>query len=152
MSSAATPQRKGPSGPKVTVPSPVTPLRSAPAVSGQFTPVFSVDLSKVPDGSFYAKVFIAVECTDNVDTQIRGGDVNAAIAVKGGVPTTAQASNMTNAVTGGTLTTAFSWSVVGSTATFGVTPTTSLTPTQFRVNSYVLYTTHPEPIYIPITP
>lgn len=134
------------------VPPPVSPLKTAAAVSGSPTPIFSVNLSLLPDASFYAKIFYAVECTDGVDAQIRGGDFNAAISLKAGVPTTAQAQNATSAITGGTLTTTGVWTTSPTLATFNITPVTSLTPTRFRVNYYVLYTTHPEPIYIPIVP
>lgn len=118
--------------------------------SGVPQALITVDMTKtvIPpnpiDNSFGAKIFFAVECTDGTDVQIRSGDVNANVALK--LPATyvtSQAQNASNALTGGNLTVAFTWTTSGNTATLQVTATTTLAlPTQFKITYFVLYATH----------
>jgi len=113
-----------------------------PLINNTPVSLLVVDMAKVPDNSFAMNVQFAVEATDGSDVQIRSGNVNANVAVKSGAYTTSQAQSATNAVTGGTLTTTFSWLTSGTTATLQLNASSSLTPTDIHVNVYVSYATH----------
>lgn len=128
---------------------PIIPGREKDILNNVANPIISVDISKtipaygtLPDNSFGCKLFFAVECTDGNDVQIREGDVNAAVAYKNGSFTTSQAVSATNAITGGTLTTTFSWNTSGTIATLQITPSTNLSVTDLEIHYFLLHATH----------
>lgn len=136
----------------LTTASPIVPGNVKSLVSGVPVALLSKDVSQAfspppaaADYSFGCKIFFIVECTDGTDAQIREGDCNAAAAynVVTAIFATAQAVNASNAITGGTLTVAFTWSFVGTVATLSVTVTTSLVPTNFKIHYFVLFASHP---------
>ena len=144
-------------GPTTTIrPVPIVPSIVKSLADGVTSSLFQVDLSKTipiygtqPDYSFGGKVFFAAECTDGYEVQIREGDVNIAAAMRIGIGpiTTAQAVSATQVLTTGTFTTVFSWSVSGTIATFQITATSSLTPTDIDFHYFLLHATHREPAF-----
>ena len=112
------------------------------------TSIVRVDMTRVPDGTFSCKLFYAVEATDNVDFQVREGDVNAAVVKKGVLYTTAQAAVNTGALSAGTLAVTFSWLTAGTDAYLQINATTSLSPVNLYIMYLVLYSTHPAFTYI----
>lgn len=131
---------------------PIIPGKVKPLVSGVPIPLLSIDVSQTfapppaaPDYSFGCKLFFIVECTDGTDAQLREGDCNAAVSYNVVTATFAssQAVNASNAITGGTLTTTFTWSFVGTVATLSITATTSLVATNFKIRYLVLFASHP---------
>jgi len=146
-------------GPSSTIrPVPIIPAAVKNLTNNSATSLFQVDLSltttlynPVPDYSFSAKLFFAIECTDGYDTQIREGDVNIAAVMRQtgtGVISNAQAQNATSAVTNGTLNCTFSWLTVGTIATLQITPASSLTPTDLEIHYFLLHATHRGPAFI----
>lgn len=136
----------------LTAANPITPGKVKPLASGVPLPLLQIDVAQTfspppagPDYSFGCKLFFIVECTDGTDVQIREGDCNAAVAYNVVTATfaTAQAVNASNAITGGTLTLAFTWSFAGTVATLSVTVTTSLAVTNFKIHYLVLLASHP---------
>lgn len=131
---------------------PIIPGEIKSLVSGVPVPLLSIDVSQTvepppstPDHSFGCKLFFIVECTDGTDAQLREGDCNAGVSYNVVTTTfaTAQAVNASNAITGGTLTVAFTWSFAGTVATLSVTATTSLVPTNFKIRYLILFASHP---------
>lgn len=106
-------------------------------------PLFNVDFNLVPDRSFAAKIVFAVEVRDATNTQIRSGDLNANICVtSGGVYNTSQADQSTTAITAGSLTVTFSWTINGNLATFNVNANSSLIPTDLHITYTMISATH----------
>ena len=107
-----------------------------------------VDFSAVPDQTFSAKIFYAVECTDGTDSQIVSGECNALVAFKPPATfNTAHAENDNNAKTQGNLTVSIDWLIAGNIATLRVTATSTLVPTELHIHYFVLYATHAAFVY-----
>lgn len=125
----------------LTVPGRVKALQNGVPV-----PLLQVDISQVQpaDNTFAARWQFAAECTDGIDAQIRQGDCNSAVAFKAPATfATSQAQNATNSFTAGNLTTTFTWTTVGTVATFNITVTTTLAvPTDFKFHYNLVFATH----------
>ncbi len=107
------------------------------------TSLFNVNMALISDNSFSCKLFFAVECTDGNDVQVRSGDLNANLVLKNGTYNTSTNENATTSKTAGSITTTFSWSTSGNTATLQITVATSITPTQLVITFFIPYSTHP---------
>lgn len=122
---------------------PTVPSTEVALANGVDKALFTVDMTKVADRSFACMIFIAVEATDNVNVQIRSGNVIANVArASNGTYATTAADRTSNANTTGSLTVTFSWSTSGSIATFVVNASSNLPPTDLHVKFYIPYVTH----------
>lgn len=108
------------------------------------TPLFSIDMSQVPDRTFSGKIVYSIESLDATNAQIRSGDLNANVAqTAGGTFATSQNDQATAAITAGSLTVTFSWTTAGNIATFNVNANSSLIPTGLNITYTMIAATHP---------
>jgi hypothetical protein len=135
----------------------VSPLTNAKNLqSGIPEPLIQVDMTQtispgftVADRSFGCKLFFSIEARDDVDAQVRQGDLNAAVCVTtGGTFATAQAANVTNCATSGTTSSTFDWVTAGNLATLRVTAVSSLTTVEFDIHFFLLFATHAAFTYV----
>lgn len=113
-------------------------------VNNQITPLFTVDMTKIPDHSYGIQVFYALEATDGVNTQMRSGHqiMNVAQASNGTFATSV-IDFSTVSVTFGTLTINGTWATVGNIATFRMQAASSLAPTSLHIMFYIAFVSHP---------
>lgn len=115
--------------------------------SGVIAPLLTINMGLVPDNSSGIIVAFSVECTDGTDVQIRTGSLNANLALKNSVFSSSQTPILpSSTITGGTLTTTFSWTYSGNVATLNMTATTSLAATDLHINFYSFFATHPNAV------
>lgn len=113
-------------------------------VNNAVTPLFTVDMTKIPDRSVGLQVMYAIESTDNVNTQMRSGHqiMNVAQASNGTFATSV-IDFSTVSVTTGTFTINNTWSTAGNIATFRAQASSSLTPVELHIMYYIAFMSHP---------
>jgi hypothetical protein len=121
------------------------PFQKKQLVNNQTTPLFTVDMTKVPDNTYAVQMSYALESTDGTNAQMRSGNVIMNVAQKPGVGTFVTQTLPTDiaSVTAGTLTMLTLWTTAGNIATFNVQASSSLTPTDLHIVFYITFLSHP---------